>query len=511
MFLSRFILWVFLVGYAAAGPINLFNGWFDKIKRVQMAQYTHLPMTLYKDIVKRNRRAALIRQGSILDINSVDAAIAWDWVLLRLKKNDMETSIHLQTCFRVPPLQGEDTLSDFMEEVHLAFTYAAGLKFHWVKGHDTHIKQTGTVNKGKMRRNLYKVECRPGSVFPIDIFVMNVQWNSFFELRWNIGHDLHLWKRLKPMLVNLKPAKVDSIKPSQIGGIPPVVQGVEGPSRQVLVSMPVAAPTIKRWGCIEENGKEFVLDGFFKPTQEINRFVLSSTSFVAAEIHTTTLLDDVLYPVHILEAKPGRAQETVVELNPKVFHKIFIWGKTVRDPFYDFSLVAYNADNEFVSSEVILVVPDPTEVARLEYFPGSSAPKTRPNSVLALLNSPSDGARITYWGNDDGSLDEESPGGLPSIGSYKENVAKHAANKIHSDAFHQDRERSLRPDGGESSGMVPQNAYQEPSAESVADLPDESDGNAQDSRAVNLDMELVEDCSKSRDAWSEQSDEAWPV
>lgn len=380
IFLSL-LLWIFAVCSDAADPVKLFEKLTKDSKPVLMTNYFHRPAASYKDILGGRNANIYKMKWKIEDITSTAAQLLLGSAAERWVKGIMRRSVYMETYFRAPPAS-RNSAPEAHVEVFFFFSYAPGTVFYWdPESHETRFQDVKTLrNNEQYHKAVYKVLCRPGSVFPIRLMVLDVQDRVPFALEWSMAES-DVSNPTAQQLVTMSAAKKSFTILSKLGAVPAAVGQINEPCANILLSLYLRAPTIERFATLFHRKDQFILDGFFKPRQKLNRFVLSSTTPVAVEIYGIPQSRSQ-HRFHTLVALEGHAQEQVIELNPRLFYKITVWGRLSNANFVEFTLMAFDPKNKSACSDVNLLIPGFDERGQRVFGEVGPSP-TRPSASEA--------------------------------------------------------------------------------------------------------------------------------
>lgn len=286
-------------------------------------------------------------------------------LLQRLGMKKGKRDVYFLAYFRTPSSLDQDE-----QEVAMKFTFEskAGLHVEWSPAPNIdHFAQVNTqFYPDKSTKTDFWVSSKPGSVFPIGLFVQDFRRNKHFcMLPIRAFRSRWMGPRYAQPVI-LKSAVVLKSEPDPKDTLPPILEFVENPRGNVLLAQALSADEYKNYVVSHEDSKNFTLIGYFQPLHDVTRLVLSSSIPVEAEIHVPTLLKESQdYLIYKLKAENGEACEMVLSMDTDLLYKVVVLGPMNRFFNHEFSLYQYAPENQFVGSGVNLLVPTPTQDTKL--------------------------------------------------------------------------------------------------------------------------------------------------
>lgn len=361
MLFVRFLFGFVAVCSAALLRESFFENLPDGPRHVSMEVYYHRRPILPDAIFQGKEIVNSWKQWALEEIDSKVVKQYWSSVVLRWTNALLKRSVYFTTYFRAPQAT-QDTPLNSDTNIYLCFVYKPSVEFHWApEFENTHFQLVKTHNSTDAHHQIYKVVCRPGSVFPIRLLVVNVQDENSFKLVWSTDPDHQPWRAKNPRLVKMKTQTAKKVVTSNFHRNPPVVKLVRQPQVNVPLSRSLPQSFIRQHVTSFTLTHLFTLDGFIKPRQTLTRFVLSGTTPVVIQIHEAPKPGAPKHKMHTLLARKNYANEAVVELDPAMYHKITVLGFMTSDNQYEFSLMACDPNDSFVCSETTLIVPGPKQ------------------------------------------------------------------------------------------------------------------------------------------------------
>lgn len=359
MLFSKLFLVFFAVAAATSRPWQFFMDIPENLKHVSMKEYFHSTPMLYDEFLRTRPKVSTEKKWGFKEIYSGEVNRFLKSAGLRILGFIFKRSISFQTYFRAPPLRRPTSETETVE-VYLIFSYDPAMEFHWDSSLiGAHFQKVETiVETESLYRNKYKVVCQPGSVFPIRLTMLNVKRNMRFNLQWATPWDQDLWMPLSPQLVKIGPAQIVEAIPCHIKGLSPVTWDLGTSHSTVELSRFIPLPTVRLNAIDFHRSDSFLLDGYFRPSQENTRFVLSSISPALVVVHTAALMAHRWYPIYVLRSRRGYASKVVMKLEPNVYHRISVWSAMSSSNVFDFLLLSYNLENEFAGSNVTFLNPE---------------------------------------------------------------------------------------------------------------------------------------------------------
>lgn len=282
-------------------------------------------------------------------------------VLRLLGINLVKNEVYFRDYFRAPPLLGQSGEPSKNVKMSYRLTYRPE---HTIKvydrptgNHNNYLEYLG-IHEGKPYAD-FTVSCRPGSVFPIRLAVGNYSKKKPFLMQWEPVTDSSPEIQRYAQLVKLNEAEVFNSTQWKTDAAPPVLKLSEKHLGSVLLSLAMPLSEIERYAAVSQDEKQFFLTGYFRPSHELTRLVLSSTVPVEVDIHVPTLLDENSeYLVHTLKARDGMACQMKLPMDPELLYKVVIVGNFDLEEYHDFTLYQYDPEDDFVGLDTELMIPD---------------------------------------------------------------------------------------------------------------------------------------------------------
>lgn len=364
MLLNRLLLGLLAVGFALASLIDLFENLPSRSNSVTIRTYYHPDQIVFKDFLKSNMKY-VENKWAIETISSDAIRKSWKSVFMRWTGGLVKGSVKLHTHFRAPT-PSKDSQSNEEIVVWFDFEYQPDLEFYWgSESPSTRFQAVKVIADQKIYHSVYKVVCQPGSLIPISLTVLNAHKLKFFKLSWSPSPDPSVWKSLRPQLTKVGPAINLSIPLKELDGVAPIVPVVKEFKGKVPLTR-ISWKDIRSYSVLVEPHSELVFEGYFKPKYESNRFVLSATSKVVVDIFASYLRSKEAYMVKRLIAVNGYSTQVEVLLNPALYYRVTVWGDLAQYNGYEFTLMAFDSNNDHASPDVRLIIPKPEEKPPVE-------------------------------------------------------------------------------------------------------------------------------------------------
>lgn len=323
---------------------------------VNVTDYYHPPGVLYDGLRKGGKALKVKKPWAHEGISSLRVALRWKQVVSQCTGHLLKRSVHFLGHFQAPMAKaGEANL-----EVYFIFTFDPLLKFRWDASvlNNPGFQHVRTIHEIFGKHSLvYKMDCQPGSVFPIGLMVLDADRKKEYSLTWARSPDLQPRTSLEPQLVKLVPGIIVESETRELTKLEPVVEQMTTPFDIVPLSSSISESTITKYALHFKGDKEYFLEGYFKAEQKLTRFLLSAEAPTSVEISGVSLLKDRQAPIHTLFAHDGVVSEELVKLRPGMLHRITISGSFHTPAHSSFMLQVSTPENILAVSDVNLMIP----------------------------------------------------------------------------------------------------------------------------------------------------------
>lgn len=365
MILSRLILGLLAVGFAAAKKDLIVKANLRDHKSVSTKTYRHASGILHDEMLGGYFTVLSKKRWAVAEISNKGVTSLWDSVVPMVTAGHVEKSVHFLTYFQAP-LALNETDPNANIEVFLYFTYHLEVEFKWdseITAARSHFEWVGSYRNSESRnythwREVYKVTCRPGSLFPIRLTVFNVKKSKTFHMKWSLSLDPKSQQYMKPQLVKLLGAKDKQPTSRDFKGIPPLQELTDRTFTHVPLTPSLSKEIIMRNAIGKGPAGNYRLEGYIRPLQERNRFVLSALTVASVHIFLASLPTDKNFTVLNLQARYGIATEGEAELNLNKLYKVSVEGIMDGRNTSDFTLRVSAPGAEMNSTDVILLIPE---------------------------------------------------------------------------------------------------------------------------------------------------------
>lgn len=361
MFFSGLLFGFLTVVSAATRPNLSAKALYLGNGSINITEYYHPPRVLHEDMLKGRKTLTFRKQWATSEISSSYSTSLWKKAILHCTRGWIRRSVYFLAHFQAPLLQeGMDSEANLY--VYFIFSYDPLIEFEWGSQNIStsprfeHVKTN--CEDPLEHEAVFKVTCRPGTVFPLRFTVLNVQQDKLYDMRWTLSLDLKCHKPLSYQLVKMFPAGELMSDTRYSKGLPPIVEATSGPFDVLPLSSSMPGSAIFKFASHFNSTGEYLLEGYSKPVHALNTFVLSAKTDIYAQIALASLLKGQQYPLHTFFARKGMASEATVKMDTTKLYRVSITGILVDPAFSGFTLQVSALENAMGASYVELLVPD---------------------------------------------------------------------------------------------------------------------------------------------------------
>lgn len=280
----QLIFWLFVVGSAAAEPLSSIEDAVNKKGKITFTGYYHTSKALYSDVLAGHMVSKIDGRWALDEISGTALDLVWRSAILSRYLTQIKRSVLFLTMFQVPMAENSYS-TEVKTDVYLVFSHSPGLEFHWdLNITNNNFQHVDTIQENATYyRDVYKVTTRYGGTFPIRLMVVNLSASLTYNMEWTMSLDLSSLQPLAPRLLRtIRPgvefATIPALRAALQYGLPDtnLLDNVT-----LTASLPKSA--IENQLVLDKAG-EFVLQGYFKPSLTLNRFMLLSEEHLLAAI-----------------------------------------------------------------------------------------------------------------------------------------------------------------------------------------------------------------------------------
>lgn len=393
MLVSKVFFGMFAGAAAVYNNRELFSAFRQDSRHVTVNEYYHRNPIVPEDVFAGRLEPSTKNLWALERIGPDQVQRTWLQNVVHWTNGFYRRTVYFQTYFRAPPA-GQNTPHNTDMDIYLFFEYSPETEFHWAPEitDNRRFKHVETHSTSELHYQMYKVACRPGSVFPIRLLVVDVQLTRNFSMTWSEEPDFESSQSLDLRLVKMDTAALEYMPKEKAGGVPVIADLVTSDHVKVLLSRSTSMKNIRKYSVLFAVQNGFIWDGYIKPSRALTRFVLSSSVSALVNIHASGLTNFSEVEFRHFASFPGYASEMIMMLDPNKFHKITVWVALTPDDRYELTLMACDPTDDFTCDDIYIEVPNYKKYKEANQPQPEDGVTVKPKQASASRQGPNYGA-----------------------------------------------------------------------------------------------------------------------